>query len=95
MTIKHVLLLALSLLMLSACDKAPKTWQESVQKAIEENRTLTKDDFKLLPMEDYTDPQQFDGQRIMFEGPVPWPVEKSYTRDKPFGASSPTAPICG
>jgi hypothetical protein len=89
MPIKHLLLIALSLLFLNACDKAPKTWQESVQKAIEENRTLTKDDFKLLPMEDYTDPQQFDGQRIMFEGPVPWPVEKRSTRSNTLWSIKP------
>jgi hypothetical protein len=61
-----------------------------VQKAIAENRTLTRDDFKLLPMEDYTDPKQFDGPRIMFEGPVPWPMgyhsnHKSLWSIKPDG----------
>jgi hypothetical protein len=89
MTIKHLLLLALCPLFLNACDKAPKTWQESVQKAIEENRTLTKEDFTLLPMEDYTDPKQFDGPRIMFEGPVPWPVENSYTRSDTLWSIKP------
>jgi hypothetical protein len=89
MTIQHVLLLALSLLMLNACDKAPVTWQESVQKAIEENRTLAKEDFKLLPMEEYTDSEQFDGPRIMFEGPVPWPVEKRSTRSDTLWSIKP------
>jgi hypothetical protein len=66
------------LLLLNACDKAAQnTWQESVRNAIKEKRTLTRDDFNLLPMEDYADSKQFDGPRIMFEGAVPWPIEKN------------------
>lgn len=71
----YTLIIMMAALLLASCDNAPKTWQEAVKRAIEENRPVTKEDFALLPMEDYTDPQQFDGPRIMFVGPLPWPEE--------------------
>lgn len=71
----YTLIVMMAALLLASCDNAPKTWQEAVKRAIEENRPVTKEDFALLPMEDYTDPKQFDGPRIMFKGPLPWPQE--------------------
>ncbi|WP_369601819.1 hypothetical protein AAIA72_02180 [Hahella sp. SMD15-11] len=62
---------AIWLLILTAC--TPDTWQERVKKAMEDGDPITEETFS-LPMEDYTDPKQFDGPRLMFFGSSPWPL---------------------
>ncbi|RMF15978.1 MAG: hypothetical protein D6758_08845 [Gammaproteobacteria bacterium] len=73
------LMLALLMALLTAC--TPDTWQERVKQAVENGEPVTAETFD-LPLEDYTDPQQFDGPRLMFFGRSPWRLKYA---DKPHG----------
>ncbi|RMF15980.1 MAG: hypothetical protein D6758_08855, partial [Gammaproteobacteria bacterium] len=74
-----MLMLALLMALLTAC--TPDTWQERVKQAVENGEPVTAETFD-LPMEDYTDPKQFDGPRLMFFGRSPWRLKYA---DKPHG----------